>query len=251
MDKESNPKSTRRRNPLAARAHVRGANLILSLLPAADRRRFAGRCEQVSLDIETVLYEAGGAIDAVYFPLSGMVSLVLSSKGGATIEVAVVGNEGVAGAAAALGAQRSHVKALIQAKGEFLRMQRKDFLAQIKANGAFASLVQRFSLALMTQISQSVLCNRAHSMEERICRWLLMTHDRAGTDQIQLTQHFIAEMLGVRRPSVTVAAGLLQKAGLISYSRGLVKVLDRAGLEDAACECYAIVTRELDALLRG
>ena len=211
MDNESSPKSTQRRNPLAARAHERGTNLILALLPAADRRRIAGNCEKVSLDIETVLYEAGGV----------------------------------------LGAERSHVKALIQVKGEFLRMRRKDFMAELKNDGPFARLVQRFSQTLTTQISQSILCNCAHSMEQRICRWLLMTHDRAGADQMKLTQHFIAQMLGVRRPSVTVAAGLLQKAGFIKYSRGSVTVLDRAGLEDASCECYAIVNKELDVLMHG
>lgn len=234
-----------------SRAHSRGSNLILSLLSDADRRRIIGCCKQVPLDIETVLYEAGGVIDFVYFPLHGMVSMILSTNSGFTIEVGVVGNEGIVGNALALGAERSHVKALIQVKGEFLRMSRKDFLAELEEEGDFARLVKRFSQALTIQISQSLLCNGAHSMEERICRWLLMTHDRAGSDRIQLTQHFIAEMLGVRRPSVTVAAGLLQKAGLIGYSRGSVNVLNRAGLEAAACECYAIANKEMDALVHA
>jgi CRP-like cAMP-binding protein len=233
------------------RTHQSGVNLILSLLPAADRERISGRCEKLSLDIEKVLYEAGGRVADVYFPLSGMVSMVLSSRDGMTIEVCVVGNEGIAGAAAALGSERSHVKALIQVKGEFLRMKVEDFLLELKRSGDFGNLVLRFTQAMMIQTSQSVLCNRAHPMEERICRWLLMAHDRAGTDEIQLTQHFVAEMLGIRRPSVTVAAGLLQKAGFIRYSRGLVTVLDRAGLERSACECYAIADRELGRLLSG
>ncbi len=243
------PKSNRRPLSPAAHTHKRGVNLILSLLPAADRERILGRCEKLSLDIEKVLYEAGGPITDVYFPLSGMVSMVISTDEGTTIEVGVVGNEGLTGTAVALGAERSHVKALIQIKGEFLRMKVEDFLLELKTSTAFSELTRRFSQALLIQISQSVLCNRAHPMEERICRWLLMAHDRAGTDVIGLTQHFIAEMLGIRRPSVTVAAGMLQKAGFIGYSRGTVTVLNRAGLEEAACECYGIVNRELAKLL--
>jgi CRP-like cAMP-binding protein len=125
----------------------------------------------------------------------------------------------------------------------------RDFRLELQRNSVLNHMVHRFAHALTIQISQSVMCNRLHPMEERICRWLLMAHDRAGTDEIMLTQRFIAEMLGIRRPSVTVAAGLLQKAGFIAYSRGQVTILDRAGLEDAACECYAIVDRELEGLV--
>ena len=228
-----------------------GINYVLSRLPRADRDRILEHCQRKFLQIEEVLYEAGAAISFVYFPLSGMVSMVIGSKEGGTIEVGVVGNEGLVGTPAALGSKTSHVRALVQTQGEFLRMGVQDFQLELKRSEALTDLVHRYSQALMIQISQSVMCNRLHSMEERICRWLLMTHDRAGTDTIVLTQAFIAEMLGIRRPSVTVAAGMLQKAGFIDYFRGNVTVLNRAGLEDTACECYAIVARELAELMGG
>ncbi|HLX78953.1 MAG TPA: Crp/Fnr family transcriptional regulator [Burkholderiales bacterium] len=227
-----------------------GSNHLLSLLPRDDREHVLGRCEKLSMEVGRVLYEAGEPIAHVYFPLSGMISMVLGASDGATIEVGVVGNEGLLGASIALGSERSHVKALIQVAGEFLRMTAQDFRAEAKRSTALTGLAQRFAQSLMVQVSQSVMCNRLHSMEERICRWLLMAHDRAGVDEIGLTQQFISEMLGVRRPSVTVAAGILQKAGLIRYSRSKVTVLDRAGLEESACECYALVNRELEALMR-
>jgi CRP-like cAMP-binding protein len=232
-----------------SKVNNRGVNQLLSLLSEADRERILGRCEKVSLNIEAVLYEAGSVMGHVYFPLSGMVSMVIGTEDGGTIEVGVVGNEGMAGTPTALDADRSHVKALIQVRGEFLRMGVRDFRLELQRNSVLNHMVHRFAHALTIQISQSVMCNRLHPMEERICRWLLMAHDRAGTDEIMLTQRFIAEMLGIRRPSVTVAAGLLQKAGFIAYSRGQVTILDRAGLEDAACECYAIVDRELEGLV--
>jgi len=232
-----------------SKVNNRGVNQLLSLLSEADRARILARCEKIPLKIESVLYEAGSVMGHVYFPLSGMVSLVIGTEDGGTIEVGVIGNEGMAGTPTALDADRSHVKALIQVQGEFLRMGVRDFRLELQRNSVLNYVVHRFAHALTIQISQSVMCNRLHPMEERICRWLLMAHDRAGTDEIMLTQRFIAEMLGIRRPSVTVAAGLLQKAGFIDYSRGHVTILDRAGLEDAACECYAIVNRELEGLV--
>jgi CRP-like cAMP-binding protein len=248
MDNDPNANSEK---ILTRRAHRRGSNFILSLLPEADQRRMAAKYGKVALPIETILYKAGSMIDSVYFPLSGMVSLVIDSAEGETIEIGVVGNEGVVGAGVALGAPDSFNTALIQIEGEVMRLRRDDFLAEVAGSPTLMALVTRFSQALTAQISQSVLCNHAHPMEERICRWLLMAHDRAGTDQIRLTQRFLADMLGVRRPTVTVAAGLLQKAGYISYSRGSVKVLDRTGLEESACECYAVVNKRLNALLRA
>jgi CRP-like cAMP-binding protein len=232
-----------------SKVNNRGVNHLLSLLSEADRERILARCEKLPLNIEAVLYEPGGVMGHVYFPLSGMVSMVIGTEDGGTIEVGVIGNEGMAGTPTALGADRSHVKALIQVQGEFLRMGVRDFRLELQRNSVLSHIVHRFAHALTIQISQSVMCNRMHPMEERICRWLLMAHDRAGTDEIMLTQAFIAEMLGIRRPSVTVAAGLLQKAGFIAYSRGHVTILDRVGLENAACECYAIAHRELEGLV--
>ena len=250
MDKSNSKSSRGTTAPVAKPLNKRGVNLVLSLLPSADRERIVGRCEKQFLQIEEVLYEAGGPIPYVYFPLWGMVSMVLGSEGGGTIEVGVVGNEGLVGTPVALGSETSHVQALVQTQGEFLRMTVEDFRLELERSAALTQIAHRCSQALMVQVSQSVMCNRLHSMEERICRWLLMAHDRAGTDDIVLTQQFIAQMLGIRRPSVTVAAGMLQQAGLIDYSRGSVKILNRPGLEDAACECYAIVAREQAALMR-
>lgn len=235
----------------SSKVHKKGTNQLLSLLSPDERERILARCELLPLKIEHVLYDVGDPINHIHFPLFGMVSMVLGSEEGGTIEVGVIGNEGVLGTPIALGAQRSHVKALIQVEGEFLRMSVQDFQLELQRSSVLTQFVHRFAHALTIQISQSVMCNRLHPMEERICRWLLMVHDRAGTDEIQLTQRFIAEMLGIRRPSVTVAAGMLQKAGFIDYSRGNVIILNRAGLEETACECYALVNQELEALMSG
>ena len=198
-----------------------------------------------------MLYEAGAQIEQVYFPLSGMVSLVISSEGGQTVEVGTVGNEGMLGTQIVLGARTSHVEAVIQVAGEGLRMARNDLQRELKRDGRLRSLAERFAQSLTNQIAQSVLCNRAHQVDERLCRWFLMTHDRVGKNDMILTQQFVAQMLGVRRPSVTVAAGVLQKAGLITYSRGRLAIINRKGLEASACECYDIVRQETERLLRA
>jgi CRP-like cAMP-binding protein len=227
----------------------RGENQLLSLLPARERKRILARCERISLDIKTVLYKENGPITHVYFPLGGMVSLVLNTQDGQTIEVGTIGNEGMVGTPLVLGSEKSHVEAMVQVSGELLRMTAKDFRTEFKRSSALRDVAHRFTQALMNQISQSVVCNRIHPVEERICRWLLMTHDRVGLDDMGLTQQFVSQMLGVRRPSVTVVAGGLRKAGLIRYSRGKVAILNRKGLEAGACECYQIVKRESERLL--
>jgi CRP-like cAMP-binding protein len=227
----------------------RGENQLLSLLPQADRKRLLARCDKLSLDIKVVLYEENAAITHVYFPLSGMVSLVLNTQDGQTIEVGTIGNEGMLGTPLVLGAEKSPVEALVQVSGDLLRMTAKDFRLELKRSSALRNAAHRFTQALMNQISQSVVCNRIHPVEERICRWLLMTHDRVGLDDMGLTQQFVSQMLGVRRPSVTVVAGALKKAGLIRYSRGKMAILNRKGLEAGACECYQIVKRESERLL--
>jgi CRP-like cAMP-binding protein len=231
------------------RVNKRGENQLLSLLPQADRKRILARCEQIPLEIRTVLYEANGPMPYVYFPLSGMVSLVLNTRDGQTIEVGTIGNEGMLGTPFVLGADKSPVEVLIQVSATLLRMTATDFLRELKRSGPLRAAGQRFAQTLMTQISHSVVCNRVHPVDERICRWLLMTHDRVGLDDMVLTQQFVSQMLGVRRPSVTVAAGVLQKAGLIKYSRGKMTILNRKGLEAGACECYQIVRRESERLL--
>ncbi len=231
--------------------HVSGQNRLLSLLSASERQRVVDRCERIRLEHRTVLYEAGAQIEQVYFPLSGMVSLVISSEGGQTVEVGTVGNEGMLGTQIVLGARTSHVEAVIQVAGEGLRMARNDLQRELKRDGRLRSLAERFAQSLTNQIAQSVLCNRAHQVDERLCRWFLMTHDRVGKNDMILTQQFVAQMLGVRRPSVTVAAGVLQKAGLITYSRGRLAIINRKGLEASACECYDIVRQETERLLRA
>ena len=243
------------RKPPHERQHVtkvnrRGENQLLSLLPQIERKRILERCERISLDIKTVLYEAGRPIKFVYFPLSGMVSLVSRHAEGGTIEVGTVGNEGMVGTPLVLGSERSHVEAIVQVAGDLLRISAPDFLRELKRSSSLQRVSNRFAQALMVQISQSVACNRLHPVGERICRWLLMTHDRAGIDDMGLTQEFVSQMLGVRRPSVTEIASALQKEGLIRYSRGKVTVLDRKGLEAGACDCYQTVRREAERLLQ-
>jgi CRP-like cAMP-binding protein len=168
---------------------------------------------------------------------------------GRAVEFGTVGNEGMIGLPLFLGADRSPHRAFTQVPGDALRMRAEDFREEMGRQGQLAGLLRRYNQALMNQMAYSVACNRLHSVEERMCRWLLMTHDRVGADRFPMTQEFLAQMLGVRRPSVTVVAGVLQKAGLIAYARGWVVILDRAGLEAASCECYRVVRDDFERLL--
>ena len=192
-----------------------------------------------------VIYQPGELIQHVYFPLSGVVSLLTILADGTETEVGIVGNEGIAGISAFLGIDTTSLKALVQIPGDAMRMRTSDFQAEL-LDGALHNLLQRYTQTLIGQISQSVACNRHHSVEERCCRWLLMCHDRAKSDHFPITHEFLSHMLGVRRASVTVVAGMLQKAGLISYSRGRMIILDRPGLEEVSCECYGSVKAEFD-----
>lgn len=230
--------------------HRRGESRVLTLLPRAERERILERCERLSMEAKQLLFKANAAIAHVYFPLSGMASMVLNTESGATVEVGTVGNEGMVGMPVYFGAKSSPTEGVWQVSGETLRMKAKDFRREMERSGELRFVLQRFSQALLNQISQSVACNRLHSMEQRLSRWLLMTHDRAGVDEFGLTQQYMAQMLGVRRATVTVAAGMLQKAGLIRYVRGKVTVVDRKRLEANSCECYEAVRREFDRLLR-
>jgi CRP-like cAMP-binding protein len=222
---------------------------VLALLPKRERQRVLHRCERIAMEARQVLFKANGSIPHVYFPLSGMASMVLTTQNGTTVEVGTVGNEGMVGMPVYFGAKSSPTEGVWQVSGETLRMTAKDFQLEVEKGGELRFVLQRFSQALMNQISQSVLCNHLHPIEQRLSRWLLMTHDRAGTDEFGLTQQYVAQMLAVRRPSVTVAAGMLQKAGLIRYTRGKLTVVDRARLEASSCECYAVVRREFERLL--
>ena len=226
-----------------------GQNRLLSALSRDLQIRLLPRMEKISLPIKQVLYEPGQAIGYAYFPLSGVISLVIALKGGETVEVATVGNEGLAGTPLLLGAERSALKAICQVSGQALKMRADNFRRCLEEHPDFHALVRRYAQGLFDQIAHTTACNHVHSVQARMCRWLLMTHDRVGADEFHLTQEFLAQMLGVRRPSVTVAAGELQRAGLIRYQRGRIRIADRAGLEAGACECYETVRAEFDRLL--
>jgi len=226
------------------------ANRIIQALPAADRARVVGAMAPVILGIKTVLFEPGQVIPAVHFPLSGVISLVTPLEDGNIVEVATVGNEGIVGVPLVPGGSLA-VRAISQVTGTALRMDAGAFLAEVAQPGAFRDLVHDYLQALFGQISQAAACNRLHTNEERLSRWLLMSHDRVGVDEFAITHEFLGQMLGSRRATVTLSAGLLQAAGLIRYHRGHVAILDREGLESVACECYAVIKRQLDQVVTG
>jgi len=226
-----------------------GTNQLLDALPAADRQRLARSFRPVFLDIRTVLFEPGGIIDSVNFPRNCVVSLVTPLEGGAIVEVATVGNEGIVGVPHVLGGSLA-VRAVCSVAGWADRMDALSFLKEVERDGALRDLVQDYLQALFGQISQAAACNRLHSSEQRLSRWLLMSHDRVGTDEFVITHEFLARMLGSRRATVTLSAGVLQAAGLIRYHRGRVTIVDRSGLESIACECYGAIERELAGVVQ-
>ena len=230
------------------RIHVPGENRLLATLPRDEYDRLLPHLERVSLPLREILYEANGPIAHVFFPLHGVVSLVIMDRG-FTLEVGIIGNDGMVGTPVFLGSDRSPTRAIAQIPGEALRMEAKFFQKEMGRGGPLYGLVQRYTQAMINQISQSIVCNRRHSAGKRMCRWLLMSHDRVGADEFPLTHEFLAQMLGVCRPTLTAVAGTLQNSGLISYHRGRITVLDRKKLEAASCECYEVVAKELDRLL--
>jgi CRP-like cAMP-binding protein len=229
--------------------NVDGVNRLLAALSPSDLRRFESDLEKVSLAMKEVIYEPNEIIEYVYFPTSGMISLLITMDDGRAVEIGTIGNEGMAGTPVFLGSERSPTKAISQAPGNALRMPVAAFKRLVEELPAVELLIRRYAQAMINQIAQSAACNHLHSIEERMCRWLLMSHDRVGADEFPLSQEFLSQMLGVRRPSVTIAAGILQQAGLISYRRGHMTIQDREGLEAGACECYRIVKKEFDRLL--
>jgi CRP-like cAMP-binding protein len=203
-----------------------------------------------SLGLREVVHEQDEPASAVHFPTVGVVSLVTMTEDGSSVELALIGNEGVVGVGVFLGSRRlSNQRAVVQVPGESLRVDADIFQAELAQDGKVSALLQNYTVALLTQIGQGVACNRLHSLEERCARWLLMTGDRVGRDEFPITQEFLAQMLGVRRPSVTLAAGVLQRAGFISYRRGEMQLLDRDGLEQSSCECYGVVRDAYERLL--
>jgi CRP-like cAMP-binding protein len=223
-------------------------NRILAALPQAEFDRVLSDLEPFALPLNTVLYEANSPITHVYFPTSGCVSMVNALDDGA-VEVGTIGFEGWAGLPLLLGDDRMPSRAFVQLAGESYRMSAAAFAKAIDRNPEFSRLLGRHSLALFNQAAQSVACNRLHTLESRCARWLLMTHDRVRKEPFTLTHEFLSYMLGVHRPAVTLAAGVLQRAGLIRYMRGKVTVVDRAGLEAASCVCYDITRRNYARLI--
>jgi CRP-like cAMP-binding protein len=195
------------------------------------------------------LHEPGTRIAHVYFPRTGVASIVARFADGGAVEVATIGNEGLVGLSAYLADGRNPFDVFVQVPGQMARMDAGAFLLEVRGCAALRDLVRRYAYALLFQVGQSAACNRAHPLEQRCARWLLMTHDRVVGDQIELTQEFLAEMLGVRRAGVTHAANALKRKGWIDYRRGTIHVLDRKGLERAACECYALIRSEHEALI--
>jgi CRP-like cAMP-binding protein len=221
-------------------------NRILAALPLPERRQLLDAATEVTLSVRTVLFEPGGAIDAVYFPTDGVISLVTPLQSGAIVEVATIGNEGIVGIPLVLPLTGFAVRAITQVAGHGLRLDAAAFVELTGQSRVLQVLVDRYTQALFGQIAQAAACNRIHSSEERLSRWLLMSQDRVGSDEFMITQEFLAQMLGARRSTVSVSAGILQRAGLIRYTRGHVTIVDRAGLEAVSCECYAVIKAELD-----
>jgi CRP-like cAMP-binding protein len=233
--------STKRAGPIL--------NRLLAALPRKEYQRLLPELEEVTLTFSDVLYQAGDAIRHVYFPNDSIISLLAEVGTSSTLEVGIVGNEGMAGLNVFMGVDASRYRALVQGAGTAMRMKAAALRKEAGRVGSLHSLLHRYTHSLLTQVSQSAACNRFHLVEARLARWLLMTHDRMKTDDFRLTQEFMSNMLGVRREGVNKAAGMIQKQNLISYSRGHVRILNRAGLEAITCQCYAIIKNESDCLL--
>ncbi len=224
-------------------------NRILGALPGQEYERLFPRLQQVFFPLGEIVYEFGGQLDYVFFPTSSIVSLLYTMENGTSAEMGLTGNDGVVGIALFMGGGTMPNRAVVQSAGGAVRMKAKLLRDEFARGGKFQLLLLRYTQALITQISQTAVCNRLHSVEQQLCRWLLLSHDRVNSDELIMTQELIADMLGVRREGVTVAAGGLQDAGAISYVRGRIKILDRQKLEDTVCECYRVVKEESDRLL--
>jgi len=226
-------------------------NLILSSLPPDEQSHLFGALQPVTLGLGEILYESGQRMQHIYFPTTAVVSLLYTMEDGSTAEMGLAGNDGLVGIALFLGGDTTPNRAVVQVAGEAFKMEAKTLREEFARGGGLQRVLLRYTQALITQISQTAVCNRLHPLEKRLSRWLLLCRDRVDSDELQMTQEFISNMLGGRRESVTVAAGRLQDAGLIHYSRGHISILDRKGLEATTCECYGIVREELDRLFRA
>jgi CRP-like cAMP-binding protein len=224
-------------------------NRLLAALPRKVLRQLSPDLQQITLTLSKVLYNSGDVIRYVYFPSDSIVSLLFSVKDRSTLEVSVVGNEGMAGIAVFLGVKKSRYKMIVQGAGTALRMKAVSLRKHAKNNKPLQALLQLYTHALLMQVSQSAACNRFHPIESRLARWLLATRDRLDLNEFRMTQDFLSNMLGVRREIVNKAAGILQKQQLISYTRGIITILDVEGLKAASCECYQNIKEEYDGFL--
>ena len=232
-----------------ASPHSPRQNHILAALPAEDYARLQPHLELIAMPLGWAVYESGGHMSYLYFPTTSLVSLLYVMEDGASAEIAISGNEGLVGIALFMGGETTPSRAVVQSAGNGYRLSANAAKREFATGGNLQHLALRYTQALITQMAQTAVCNRHHALDQQLCRWLLLSLDRLSGDELKMTQELIANMLGVRREGVTEAAGKLQADGLIQYSRGRIKVLDRARLEKRVCECYAVVRKEYDRLL--
>jgi len=229
--------------------HSPTQNHLLAALPEVDYARLLPDLELIAMPLGWAVYESGGHLSYLYFPTTAIISLLYVMESGASAEIAITGNEGLVGISLFMGGESTPSRAVVQSAGSGYRLRASVLKREFALGGHLQHLALRYTQALITQMAQTVVCNRHHALDQQLCRWLLLSLDRLPGDELTMTQELIANMLGVRREGVTEAAGKLQKAGLIQYSRGHIKVLDRPGLEKRVCECYAVVKKEIDRLL--
>lgn len=234
---------------MACAAHPADRNHILAALSGEVRQRVLPHLEEVIMPLGKVLYEAGDPVRHVYFPTDCIVSLLTTTENGASAEISVVGYEGLIGISLCMGEEAAFCRALIQSSGTGYRLSSRKFMEEFHRHGELMRLALRYTQVLITQMTQTAVCNRHHTIKQQLCRWLLLSLDRLPSNDLVMTQELIAAMLGVRREGVTEAAGKLQKVGAIKYRRGHIRILDRPALEEMSCECYGVVKRETDRLL--
>ncbi len=220
------------------------SNQLLAALPTPEYNRLLPKLEQFTLTYGENIYQQNEIIEYVYFPISGIISLLVAIESGSMLEVGIIGKEGIVGLSVFLGVKTSSNRAIVQGDGEALRMKTADFLTECENSAALTQLLKRFTQSLLVQVSQSAVCYRFHQVEARLARWLLMTADRMESDKFQITQDFLSNMLGVRREAVNKSATILQQQQLIGYSRGNLEIINRKGLESASCVCYEIIKAE-------
>ena len=224
-------------------------NHLLATLPPEDYARLEPHLEMVPMPLGKVLYESGVQMRQVYFPTTSIVSMLYVMEDGASAEIAIVGHEGIVGISLFMGGETTPSRAVVQSAGEAYQLPGRILKTEFERGGSLQHLLLRYTQALLTQMAQTAVCNRHHTLDQQFCRWLLLSMDRLPSNKLIMTQELIANMLGVRREGVTEAAGNVQRAGLIEYRRGEITVLDRPGLEARVCECYAVVKKEFDRLL--